>query len=104
MSVEDRRPHRAALYSVLTWAASTIGLVVAVEVSWWYLVPEALGLYAGTWFAVRGSHFPRAKINRRGRSRGKSHPARPSPRRRSRGAARRPPWRRTPPRRGRPRR
>ena len=41
--------HRAARWSVGQWLSATVGFVIAVRVSLWYLPVEALGLYLGTW-------------------------------------------------------
>lgn len=40
---------RAGMWSVAQWAAATVGLVVAVRVSWWLIPFEPLGLFLGTW-------------------------------------------------------
>lgn len=52
IAIEKRWPHRAAQWSVVMWAASTLCLYIAVEVSFLYLPLEAVGLYLGTWWAV----------------------------------------------------
>ncbi len=49
--------HRAARWSVVQWAAASVGFVVAVKVSIWFLPMEAVGLYLGTWFGSR-NHGP----------------------------------------------
>lgn len=40
--------HPAALWSVGQWSCASVGFVVAVKLSMWYLPMEAIGLYAGT--------------------------------------------------------
>lgn len=52
VSVGNKQRHRAACWSVVMAAISSFGLLSVVEVSWWLLVPEFAGLYAGTWIAV----------------------------------------------------
>jgi hypothetical protein len=47
------RAARAANWSVIQWTAGTIGFAVAVKVSLWFLPAEALGLWFGTWIAMR---------------------------------------------------
>lgn len=51
--VAGLREHAAASASVTMCLISTVALLSVVQVSRWYLVPECLGLYLGTWFAVR---------------------------------------------------
>lgn len=48
LAVTALAPHRAARWSVLQWAASLVGFLVAVKVTLWMLPVEMLGLYAGT--------------------------------------------------------
>lgn len=53
---EDGDPagrERAARSSVAMWLVGTIALVTVVQVGWWTLVPEGLGLYVGTKLAMR---------------------------------------------------
>ena len=45
---------RAARSDLMTWTMGVIALVTAVEVGWWVLVPEGLGIYLGTKLAMRG--------------------------------------------------
>lgn len=45
--------HIAALWSCGQWSAGTIGFIVVVKVSLWYLPLEAAGLYLGTRLAMR---------------------------------------------------
>lgn len=40
---------RAGAWSVAGWLASTVGLFVAVRVSWWLLPFEPLGMFVGTY-------------------------------------------------------
>lgn len=47
--------HRAAQYSVLMWAMSTVGTLAILKVDVWLAPWEAIGLYAGSWAAVRQS-------------------------------------------------
>lgn len=47
------RRHGAARWSVVQWAAASVGFVIAVKVSVWLLPFEAAGLYLGTLLAVR---------------------------------------------------
>ena len=44
---------RAANWSVVQWAAASIGFVIAVKVSVWLLPFEAVGLFFGTLLAVK---------------------------------------------------
>lgn len=51
----DRRAReRAARSDLATWLMGCIALATAVEIGWWVLAPEGLGLYFGTKFALRG--------------------------------------------------
>ena len=43
----------AARSSVAMWLVGTVALVTVVEVGWWVLLPEGLGLYCGTKLALR---------------------------------------------------
>lgn len=45
--------HAAGLWSIGMCLLSTIGLLSVVDVSKWYIIPECLGLYAGTRLARR---------------------------------------------------
>lgn len=59
---------RAARSSVLMWLVGVVALVTCVEVGWWLLLPEGLGLYVGTKLAMRPSlpqDLPRASVVRR---------------------------------------
>ncbi len=44
----DNRIYHAAFWSVGQWSSATVGFVVAVKLSMWYLPFEALGLFLGT--------------------------------------------------------
>lgn len=44
---------RAARSSVAMWLVGVVALVTVVEVGWWVLAPEGLGLYVGTKLAMR---------------------------------------------------
>lgn len=44
---------RAARSSVALWLVNVVALVTVVEIGWWVLVPEGLGLYVGTRLALR---------------------------------------------------
>lgn len=46
--------HRAAMWSVLQWASSLVGFLVAFKVTLWMLPVEALGLWVGTHLSMRG--------------------------------------------------
>jgi hypothetical protein len=48
-----RARERAARSSVAMWLVSVVALVAVVEVGWWVLAPEGLGLYVGTKLAMR---------------------------------------------------
>lgn len=43
----------AARSSVAMWLVGVVALVTVVEVGWWVLAPEGLGLYVGTKLAMR---------------------------------------------------
>lgn len=47
------RVHAAASWSVGQWMAASVGFVVAVKLSVWYLPFEGLGLYIGTFLGAR---------------------------------------------------
>src|SRR5690606_37796921 len=55
---------KAALWSVGQWSAASVGFVVAVKISIWYLPFEALGLFLGTLLGghrVNKGRIPKAK-------------------------------------------
>lgn len=43
----------AALWSIGQWSCASVGFVVAVKLSMWYLLFEAVGLFAGTMLGAR---------------------------------------------------
>lgn len=43
----------ASFWSVGQWSAASVGFVVAVKVSMWYLPFEAIGLFVGTLLGAR---------------------------------------------------
>lgn len=57
-AVIERRRRSAAIWTVLQWSASTVGFVVAVKVSLWYLPLEAAGLVTGTLLAIPDKEPP----------------------------------------------
>lgn len=67
LAVTTLAPHRAARWSVLQWAASLVGFLVAVKMTLWMLPVEMLGLYTGTWLSLRWSRdmLSRAEITTR---------------------------------------
>lgn len=52
---------KAALWSVGQWSAASVGFVVAVKISIWYLPFEALGLFLGTLLGGHRVKLPKAK-------------------------------------------
>lgn len=48
-----KHAHHAARLSVSLYAVGFLGWVITVKVSLWYSVPEVLGLYVGTYVAMR---------------------------------------------------
>ncbi len=44
---------RAARSSVAMWMVSVVAFITIIEVGWWTLIPEGLGLYFGTKYAMR---------------------------------------------------
>lgn len=54
-SVARGRARAAGLWSVLVYLVGSVGFLSVVESSWWYMLPQSLGLYAGTLIAVRRS-------------------------------------------------
>lgn len=50
---DDSARHRAANYSCAMLLVSGLGLCACVEVGWWLLIPELLGLRVGTLLALR---------------------------------------------------
>ncbi len=51
---------KASLWSVGQWSAASVGFVVAVKVSMWYLPFEAAGLAIGTYLGAR--NLQKAKV------------------------------------------
>lgn len=52
-ALADDRLHHAGLWSVSMCLLSTIGILSVVDVSRWLIIPECLGLYAGTRMSKR---------------------------------------------------
>lgn len=53
LAVQAREPHRAARWSVVMYLVGLIGMVSLIKISFWLVLPECVGLYAGSWVAVR---------------------------------------------------
>lgn len=53
LAVSKQQVHRAASWSVAMALLSTAGLLSVVDVSKWYILPECLGLYFGTWLSFK---------------------------------------------------
>jgi hypothetical protein len=51
-AVGKLEPHAAALYSVTMYIIGCVGFFAVLEYSWWLMVPECAGLYAGSVAAV----------------------------------------------------
>lgn len=49
----EGRVLNAACWSVGQWGCATVGFVVAVKLSIWYLPFEGLGLFLGSWLGGR---------------------------------------------------
>ena len=59
---DDSKPSWiAANWGVLQWTAATIGFVVAVKCTMWFLILEGLGLWLGSYIALE-SQKKKAKI------------------------------------------
>jgi hypothetical protein len=52
-AVAANAPRLAATMSILMWGVGSVGLLLCIEVSWWLLPFEALGLWVGTHAAFR---------------------------------------------------
>lgn len=52
-AVGDRDAHRAALWSICMYTMGAVGWVAIVHVSLYLMIPEALGFYCGTRYALR---------------------------------------------------
>lgn len=50
---EDAARNRAANASVAMWLVGCMALVTVVEIGWWTLIPEGIGLRVGTLLALR---------------------------------------------------
>lgn len=50
---DESARERAARASVAMWLVGCVALVTVVQVGWWLLIPEGLGLYVGTRVAMR---------------------------------------------------
>lgn len=53
IAIEHRDAHAAARWSVAMYLLGLVGLVGLLRVSLWLVVPEAVGLYLGSVFAIR---------------------------------------------------
>lgn len=53
LAVQARDPHRAARWSIAMYLIGLIGFFGIIGYSFWLVIPECLGLYAGSWFALR---------------------------------------------------
>lgn len=62
-AVADGRRLRAAVLSIAMWGVSLVGFAGVLEVSWWLLVPEGLGFFVGTYFAIEQREpIPEARV------------------------------------------
>src|SRR5579871_2847535 len=52
-AVERGHAHTAAWWSVVMYAIGCAGFYLCVGRSWWFMIPEALGYYVGTWLAMK---------------------------------------------------
>ncbi len=59
-SVNDEHPHRAAFYSIAMYAIGCVGFFSVLSFSWWLMIPEVMGLYCGSVFAIRRQARARA--------------------------------------------
>ncbi len=48
-----RQATAAATWSVMTYGAGLIGFASVLKCSTWLVIPEAVGLFFGTWLGVR---------------------------------------------------
>jgi site-specific recombinase len=53
-AISCKQAHKAAIYSIGCYMCGTLGLWAFVSQSYWYMLPELLGLYSGTFFAAKG--------------------------------------------------
>lgn len=54
-SVLARRRRAAGVWSVVVYLVGSVGFLSIVQGSLWFMIPECLGLYAGTVLAIRRS-------------------------------------------------
>ena len=54
-AVAERKAHKAAVLSIVLWGIGATSLLSVIKISLWLLIPEAIGLYAGTLCALRGT-------------------------------------------------
>ncbi len=52
MAVQELRAHRAGLCSVGLYMIGCVGFYSITQISWWFALPEGLGLYVGTRVAI----------------------------------------------------
>lgn len=67
---DETARERAARASVAMWVVGVVGLVTVFSVGWWVLVPEGVGLYFGTKWAMRQA--PQCARRRSGAAPGRS--------------------------------
>lgn len=53
VAVQAKDAGRAATWSVVTTMIGLVGLAGILEYSPWLVIPEAAGVYVGTWWGVR---------------------------------------------------
>lgn len=54
LALKDLKGHAAGLWSIAAYIVGAIGFVLAVKVTLWIMVPEAIGMYIGTRLAIWG--------------------------------------------------
>lgn len=52
LAVASGDAHGAARWSIVMYAVGLLGFYAVLRVSWWLAIPEAFGLYAGSYLAV----------------------------------------------------
>lgn len=52
-AVSAKDPHRAAAWSLVMYTMGALGWVAIIKGSLWLMIPEALGFYCGTRYALR---------------------------------------------------
>ncbi len=52
-AVGDLRPHKAAACSIGMYTISLVGFFSVVAYSYWLIIPEVLGLYFGSVYAIK---------------------------------------------------